>query len=200
MFVQVIEGQVADRDRLIDQFDRWLSDLKPGATGYLGTTGGITDDGRVFVVARFDSEQAARANSDRPEQAEWWGATAECFDGDAIFTDSNDVQEFLGGGSDSAGFVQVMKSADVDRAAVDAMDRAFERHAASVRPDLLGGLRVWTGPRRCIDVAYFTSEADARQNESQPPPAELAELFEQYSETMSSTEYIDLRNPILASA
>ena len=53
---------------------------------------------------------------------------------------------FLAGGSDDAGFVQVMKVAGVDRAKVEEGDEQFEPLAAKLRPDLIGGLRVWTVP------------------------------------------------------
>ncbi len=68
MFVQVMQGKTSDKEGLHRQLDRWMSELRSGAKGFLGTTGGVTDDGKVFVVARFESEQAARVNSDRPEQ------------------------------------------------------------------------------------------------------------------------------------
>ena len=40
MFVQVIEGQLADREGLRRQLELWMTELRPGATGYLGTTAG----------------------------------------------------------------------------------------------------------------------------------------------------------------
>ena len=49
MFIQVIQGKVADAEGLRAAMDRWGRDLQPGATGWLGTTGGITDDG-TFVA------------------------------------------------------------------------------------------------------------------------------------------------------
>ena len=36
---------------------------------------GMCDDGTFVALARFESAEAARRNSDRPEQGEWW---AEC--------------------------------------------------------------------------------------------------------------------------
>jgi hypothetical protein len=197
MFVQIIEGQVADGDGLRKQMDRWMSDLRPGADGFLGTTAGITDDGRAICFARFTSADAATANSARPEQDAWWRETARCFDGDVTFTDSDEVEEFLGGGSDDAGFVQVMKSAGLDRDQVRTMDAAFEQHAGDFRPDLIGVLRLWTGADSTVEVAYFTSEADARVGEKQEPPAELAAMMGEFESMMANTEFIDLRDPWL---
>ena len=65
MFVQVIEGRVADREALHRQMDRWHAELRPGATGFLGSTAGVADDGRALCFARFESAAAAQANSSR---------------------------------------------------------------------------------------------------------------------------------------
>src|SRR6476661_6960559 len=106
MFIQVIQGKVADAARLQSQMDRWVEELQPGATGWLGSTGGVTDDGTYVCTVRFDSEEAARRNSARPEQGAWWAETTTCFDGPVSFMDCPDVSEWLQGGSDSAGFDQ----------------------------------------------------------------------------------------------
>ena len=197
MFVQVMEGRVADREGLRRQMDRWRNELLPGASGFLGSTGGVTDDGHVIVVARFESAEAAKSNSERPEQDQWWAETQRCFDGEVTFTDSDDAETYLGGGSNAAGFVQVMKTSGVDRARIHGLDKSFEEHAAAFRPDLIGGIRVWTGPDSSIEVAYFTSEAEARVGEKQEPPAELADQMAEFDGLMANTEFIDLRDPWL---
>ena len=197
MFVQMIEGQVADADRLHQKMDEWMQKLRPGAPGYMGSTAGVTDDGRAICLARFESAAAAKANSDRPEQGDWWAETESCFDGEVSFTDSEDVEPFLGGGSNEAGFVQIMKSHDVNREQVHAMDREFEAFSKSVRPDLLGGTRVWTGPDTCVEVAYFTSEAEARVGEKKEMPPEFADRAAEFEAMMKNTEFIDLRQPWL---
>ena len=197
MFVQVIEGQVADREGLRRQLERWMTELRPGATGFLGTTAGVTDEGAGLAFARFESAADAAANSERPEQGQWWAETEKCFDGEVRFTDSDDVDIFLGGGSNDSGFVQVMKGHGVDRARMRAADEQFEEHASSFRPDLLGGFRVWTGTDSYIEVAYFTNEADAREGERKQPPAELADAMAGFEALMSNVEFIDLREPWL---
>jgi hypothetical protein len=197
MFVQVIEGRVSDRDGLKRQLERWMSDVRPGASGFLGTTAGVTDDGVAIAFARFESAAAAQANSERPEQGEWWAETERNFEGDVKFTDSEDVEEYLGGGSDDAGFVQVMKGRGSDREQMHAMDRQFEPHAQTWRPDLIGGLRVWTGDDSYVEVAYFTSEAAAREGEQKEPPPELAEQMGDFEAMMANVEFLDLREPWL---
>lgn len=197
MFVQVIEGRVADRDRLRRQMDGWMTELRPGATGFLGSTTGVTDDGYAMSFARFESAAAATTNSERPEQGSWWAETEKCFDGAVTFTDSDEVDTFLAGGSDDAGFIQVMKGTGTDRDRLRAMDESLETHAASFRPDLIGGFRVWTGPDTYVEVAYFTSEAEAREGERKEPPPELADQMGEFQGLMANVEFLDLRDPWL---
>jgi hypothetical protein len=198
MFVQVIEGKVSDKSGLHRQLDRWQAELRSGAAGFLGSTSGVTDDGVGFAIARFESAAAAKTNSERAEQSAWWSETEKCFDGPVAFTDSEDIEEFLAGGSNDAGFVQVMKNfGGPGRAVVKDLDERFEKHASTWRPDLIGGLRIWTGEDSAVEVNYFTSEAAARENEKKEPPAELAELFAQYSDVIANTQFLDLRNPWL---
>src|SRR5215204_5115349 len=174
MFVQVIEARTSDPEGLRKQLDKWMAELRPGATGSIGTTSGVAADGRTVALVRFESEEAARANSDRPEQAEWWSEMEKVLD-NPKFSESSDVTTFLAGGSDDAG---------VDRAKVDDGDRQFERVAAELRPDLIGSLRVWTGPGEFIEANYFTSEAAARKGEQTPPPPEMQAAFSEFMEMM----------------
>ena len=195
MFVQVIEGRTNDAAGILKQVERWQTEVRPGAVGYLGATSGVTADGRTIAIVRFEDEAAAKANAARPEQTAWFGDMAKLYDGQPTFTESSDVTEWMGGGSNDAGFVQVMKSTGVDRAQLEKMDAAFEPFA-NQRPDLLGGVRIWTGPDSCIDVAYFTNEADARKGEQAEIPDEMKELMSEF-QNIGDTEYLDLTDPQL---
>jgi hypothetical protein len=197
MFVQVIEGRAADVDGMKRLMERWMDELKPGAEGYLGTTAGVAPNGHAVAVVRFESAAAAVANSDRPEQGEWWREMEACYEGEVAFFESDDVEIFLDGGSNDAGFVQVMKGHGIDRDVVARLDRVYEEHATSFRPDIIGGIRVWLGPDSGYDITYFTSEAEARKGESKEPPAALAELGPELEQIMANTEYIDLSDPWL---
>ena len=66
-------------------------------------------------MARFDSAESAQANSDRPEQGAWWAETEKIVDG-VEFKNSTDIITLLGGGSTTAGFVQVMRGQVTDAA------------------------------------------------------------------------------------
>ncbi len=198
MFVQIIEGRAADREGILRQMDRWVAELRPGATGYLGSTGGVTDDGRAVLVARFESAAAAQTNSERAEQGQWWNETEKYFDGPVAFSESTEVDQLRGGGSDDAGFVQIMKgTADRDR--IRALDRQLEELGTGFRPDLLGGLRMWIGSDRYVEVAYFTGEADARAGEQTAIPPELEAGMTEFQELMADVEFIDLPEPVLTS-
>jgi hypothetical protein len=196
MFVQVIEGKTSDPAAIIEHGDRWQRELRPGAIGYLGVTAGVTAEGRSVAIVRFEDEASARANAVRPEQTAWFEGMAKLYDGEPTFVESSDVTEWMGGGSNDAGFVQVMKSTGVDRAQLERTDAAFEPFADQ-RPDLLGGLRIWTGSDSCIDVAYFTSEEQARAGEHAELPDEMKELMSGFEEGMGETEYLDLADPQL---
>ena len=199
MFVQVIEGKVAHRDRLYRQMDKWLRDLRPGAKGYLGSTGGVTPDGQGILMACFESAAAAQANSERPEQGQWWSETEGCYDGPVSFTESEDVEDLGGGSSPAAGFVQIMKGT-ADRARLAEMDRLIEERMIDLRPEIIGLRRVWTGPETYVEAAYFTSEEEAREGERKALPPDVAETMASYEDLMADVEFLDLRDPMLSSA
>jgi hypothetical protein len=198
MFIQVIRGKVKDAGKMRAAADVWETELKPGATGFLGATEGVADDGTFIAVVRFESEEAARANSERPEQGAWWEETSKLFDGGATFHDCPRVVVFGGGGSDDAGFVQMMvyKPTDVDKVLSFADD--FEKFA-SLRPDVIGGVSAVATDGTLIDTNYFTSEKEAREGERKELPAEFQEMMEGFEDITGPVEYIDLRDPWLFS-
>lgn len=194
MFVQIIQGKVRDRDLLERQAAVWQQQIRPGAQGYLGTTRGVTADGTAIVIARFESQDAARANSERPEQTAWWEATAPAFDGEVTFHDCSDVDVMFDGGSDMAGFVQVMEGRAVDPAAMRAAGQSMEGDLRASRPDILGGIVAWHGDRDFTQVVYFTSEDDARKGEStMEDDADTAQWQSMIDGPMS---FLDLRKPL----
>jgi hypothetical protein len=166
MFVQIMEGQIRDPELLARQTERWYQELRPGAIGYLGSTSGTTADGLGILVARFESEEAARANSERPEQSAWWSETTPAFEGLVDFQDCAEVDVMLDGGSNAAGFVQIIQGRAKDPAAMRAAGQAMEAGLRADRPDVLGGIIGWHDDREFTQVVYFTSEAEARVAEA----------------------------------
>ncbi len=195
MFVQVIRGKVKDAEALRSQTETWQRELKPGAKGHLGSTGGVADDGTFVTVVRFESEDAARANSDRPEQSSWWSETSKLFDGSPTFYDCNEVELTRGGGSDEAGFVQVMIYKPKDLDAVREMSKQFAEFEG--RPDLIGASTAIASDGTVIDTNYFTSEAEARKGEKEEMPAEMQEAMKGFEENVGNVEFIDIRDPWL---
>jgi hypothetical protein len=200
VFVQVIQGQVADAGKVRAAFDRWVQELAPGATGWLGSTAGVTDDGRFVALARFESEEAARRNSDRLEQDAWWTETAKLFTGEASFKDSSDVTIDVTDDPDDAGFVQVIqgRGSDPDRAR-ELMGQDSSAWAA-FRPDIIGSVAVGHEGGAYTMAIYFTSEAAAREGERKEPPPELkAQMDEMAALSVGEPEFFDLKEPWLYS-
>ena len=200
MFVQVIRGRTSDAEGLRAAMDRWLADLAPGAAGWLGSTGGATDDGRVVLVARFATEEDARRNSERPEQGAWWAETERLFDGEVSFLDSTDVVVDLSGDPDRAGFVQVMQGRTSDPARARQLMALDPEEWAAYRPDVLGSLEIGHGDGDYTVVLWFTSEEEARAGErTEAPPALRTSMEEMAKLAVGETEYLDLRRPMIGS-
>jgi hypothetical protein len=198
VFVQVIQGQAADAGKLRAALDRWAQELAPAATGWLGSTAGVTEDGHFIALARFESEQAARRNSDRPEQDRWWAETSQLLTGEATFKDSSDVTLDLAGNPDDAGFVQVIqgRGSDPDRAR-ELMGQDSSAWAA-FRPEIIGSVAVGHEGGAYTMAMYFTSEAAAREGERKEPPPELkAQMDEMQRLSIGVPEFFDLKQPWL---
>ncbi|HEY7100078.1 MAG TPA: hypothetical protein VH573_00365 [Mycobacteriales bacterium] len=200
MFVQVIHGRTGKPEEVHAAMERWVTELAPGADGWVGSTGGVTDDGRLIALARFESADAARRNSQRAEQDRWWRETASLLDGDAGFADSEDVTLDLVGNPDEAGFVQIMRGHGTDTArARELMTQDSEKWAA-FRPEILGTVAVGHPDGGYTVAIYFTSEADARAGERKEPPPELAAQMEEMNKLMTEQpEFFDLKQPWLYS-
>jgi len=200
MFVQVIQGRIADAEAMRRALDRWAAELAPGATGWLGSTAGVTDDGRFVALARFESEEAARRNSERPEQDQWWAETSKLFDGEATFRDSTDVTVDAVGDPDRAGFVQVMQGRGSDPERARELMAQDSDKWAEFRPDVIGSVAVGHEGGAYTMAMYFTSEAEAREGERKELPPELAAQMEEMNElSIGEPEFFDIRRPWLLS-
>jgi hypothetical protein len=200
VFAQIIRGRVSDPASVRPVVDRWMTELGPTAKGWLGSTGGITNDKELFVLVRFESEDAARTNSDKPEQGAWWAEMEPLLEGEATFQDSDEVYQDTRGDIDSAGFVQVMfgETSDPERT-IDLMVESRDERAA-LRPDILGQVAIAHGEGRFTFINYFTTEAEAREGERKPLPPELIRTMTALDElSVREREFLDLRSPWLDS-
>jgi hypothetical protein len=200
MFAQVIQGRTADAEALRTAMDRWVQELAPGATGWLGSTGGVTDDGQFIAGARFESAEAADRNSQRPEQTRWWEDTQRLFEGDVTFHDSTDVTVDLQGEPDQAGFVQVMQGRVTDPDRAKELMGQIGPDMAAFRPDVLGSVLIGQDAGEWTQVIYFTSEAEAREGERKEAQPEMQAAMEEMTKlNVGEPRFFDLRRPVLQS-
>ena len=200
MFAQMFTGKVTDAEAVRAAFEGWPAGVGRDAKGWLGSTAGITDDGQLVALARFQSEEAARANSERPEQGQWWESLASHLDGDATFFDSSEVDEDVVADPDTAGFVQVMRGRVSDSARARELASADPGAWAGFRPDILGSLMLSHDDGEYVMAIYFTSEAEAREGEKKEPPEELAATMQEMGALeVGEVTYLDLRDPWLLS-
>ncbi len=192
MFMQVISGPVTDRDTFFREGARWYEELRPDAIGYAGGVWGLTPDGTGLAVATFESEEAAEANGARTEQGEWWSLMEKAFT-KVSFQDFTLVDQMLGGATDRAGFVQVIRGRVQDEETArktmnEDADRILEH-----RSDILGGLIGWMPDGAFTQVMFFTSEEAARSGET---TMRDSDLDHDYREMMAAEpEFLDLPEP-----
>lgn len=197
MFVQVIQGKAKDAAGLRKQWERWDQELKPAANGFLGSTAGVTADGEFIAIVRFENEEAARASSDSSEQSAWLEETSQYLE-DPMFHDCTLVDLINDGGSDDAGFVQVIqgKTTDVDKARE--LDKAKQGQMNEMRPDVIGGIAAWHPQNgRFTNAIYFTSEAEARVKEKESSSSPEFQEFMREWQALSDGEprYLDITEP-----
>jgi hypothetical protein len=196
MFIQIMQGKCSREDEMRAALDRWRAECEPAAEGWLGGTYGFTDDGMFVGVIRFASEEAAMRNSARPEQGRWWADTERLFDGPVEFHDCRDVTVMLEGGSDDAGFVQVIRGKVDDPQQGRSMIEQTSGTLHEARPEIVGATFAVEDDGTFTETVAFTDEATARANESKEMPPEMGNWEEQA--TMHDVRYMDLHHPFFA--
>jgi hypothetical protein len=198
MFVQVIQGQVSDASAVRAQLDKWLAEVAPGAVGWLGSTSGATEDGQVVALARFESEEAAQQNSNRPEQGAWWEGMAALFTDEPVFHNSTTVEVDTSGDPADAGFVQIMQGRSSDPDRVRELMAADPTDYRTYRPDILGTMSIGHDGGAWTMAIYFTSEEAAREGEQKPTPPEMEQTMnEMGSLSIGEPVFFDLKDPWL---
>jgi hypothetical protein len=195
MFIQIIQGKCTRQDECREMGERWLRELAPGADGWLGGTYGFTDDDQFMAIVRFDSRASAAKNSQRPEQGAWWREMEALFEGPVEFHDCDDVTLMLEGGSDDAGFVQVIRGKVDDATTMKKMMTDTEM-LHEMRPDIIGGTLAIEEDGTFIETIAFTDEESARRGEQVPMPDDVRQAMES---AMHDVTYADLHHPWFAS-
>jgi hypothetical protein len=201
MFVQVFQGPVTDAAKARAQMEKWLAEQSRDAVGWLGSTTGVTDDGVLVALARFESEELAQRNSNRPGQGQWWSEMAALFSGEPEFRNSTAVDVIEYGDLDAAGFVQVMqgRTSDPDRSRELMAEDPAGLHEQ--RPEVLGSVSIEHPDGEWTMAIYFTSEAEAREGESKEQSPEMQQMFDEMQRlTVDGPRYHDLRDPMLHTA
>jgi len=140
---------------------------------------------RLIALVHFESEEAARRNSERPEQDKWWAETARLFTGEPTFRHSRAVVLDVTGEPADAGFVQVMQGRSSDPArARELMGRDAPEWAA-FRPDVIGSVGAEHDDGAYTMALYFTSEEAAREGERKQPPPELKHRWKRWRRSPS---------------
>ena len=199
MFIQIIQGTCRDSAALRQQIDSWRQELGPNAEGWLGGTYGVTDDNTFVGMVRFESKEAAARNSTRPEQGAWWSETEKCFDGEVTFHDCDDAMMFLDGGSDDAGFVQVIQGRLTDPERFRSFMELPMDMLHQSRPEIIGGVIAMEPDGWFTETVAFRSEDAAREGESHEMPEDLQQAWEEEMAQMQDMTYLDLRHPWFAS-
>jgi hypothetical protein len=200
MFIQIIQGRCRDADEMHRLIDEWREQMGSTAEGWLGGTYGITDDNEFVGVVRFESREAAARNSAKPEQGEWWSRMEQCFDGDVTFHDCDNAIMFLDGGSDDAGFVQLIQGrlSDPERFRhfmEQPMDMLHEQ-----RPEIIGGTVAIDEDGWFTETVAFRSESEAREGEQKEmPDDEQRRAFADEMAQVQDMRYLDLHQPWFAS-
>jgi len=200
MFIQIIQGRATNPPGIRRDLGRWQRLLAADADGWLGSTTGITEDGWSITVVRFASEKQARRNSDRPEQREWWRDASQHL-ARVVSHDAPKVHIYRDGGSDQAGFVQVIQGHSDDLEHMVSLGRDQEEVLAREAPHILGVTVAEHAdrPGDFTQVVYFTSEQDARRFAQEPPAVAEEPVLEQLRSLMTNARCFDLRDPQLLS-
>ena len=195
MFIQIIQGKCTRQDECREMGERWKRELAPGAEGWLGGTYGFTDDDQFMAIVRFDSRESAARNSQRPEQGAWWREMEALFEGPVEFHDCDDVTLMLDGGSDDAGFVQVIRGKVDDPTTMKKMMTDTEQ-LHEMRPEIIGGTLAIEEDGTFIETIAFTDEESARRGEQTAMPEDVRRAMDS---AMHDVSYADLHHPWFAS-
>jgi hypothetical protein len=200
MFIQVVQGRATNPPGIRRDLGRWQRQLAADADGWLGTTTGITEDGWSVSVIRFASEDHARRNGERAEQREWWRDASQHL-ARVVFRDAPKVHTYLDGGSDEAGFVQIIQGRTGDLERMASLGRDQEEHLAREAPHILGMTLAEHDdrPGDFTQTTYFTSEQHARRAEQERSATADDPVLQELRSLMTNLRYFDLRDPQLLS-
>ncbi|GAB2853611.1 hypothetical protein GCM10022221_61390 [Actinocorallia aurea] len=202
MFIQVIEAPASDADALREASYRWADRLGATSVGWLGCTGGVTDDGIWISAERFESEQKAWVENGRPGRRRWWADTLGGLAGDARFINCREVEVFAPDPDaiDTARYVEIVQGRVKDPALMRTLLRSMEKEMYGSRTDLLGSTLAFHPDDGYTHLLYHTSEDDLFDAELREiPPRVKAMMDAIYELNLSTPRRLALTAPWLHS-
>ena len=191
MFLQVFRGDVHDPAATHGALDRLMGTLDGSTDGWLGTTAGVTPDGRSLTLTRFTTAEDARRTNQGSAGHTWLAEMSGLSSVPVTVDDCPEVITQLRGDSSDAEFVQVLQGRIADLERLEHALEAASSWQAGSRADIIGGLLALHGDGRFTQAVYFTSEAEARAGEQMERTAEAEEI----DSLVSDVSYFDLRQP-----
>lgn len=196
MFIQMVQGPCSRQTEMRALVDAWCEGIAD-AHGWLGGTYGFTDDDRFVGIARFTDARTCVDAAQRPEAAAYWAAALQLLEGPCEIHQSDDVTLMFDGGSDDAGFVQVMQGRLRDPAQMRYLladqDMTAMLHAS--RPEILGATLAITQDGTFTETVAFTDEALARRGETIRMPEQVQRTM---NDAVAEVSYLDLHDPWFA--
>ncbi len=120
------------------------------------------------------------------------------FSGPLTFHDCGDVTLLLAGGSDQAGFVQVIQGRVRDASRMRELASRSTGLISKCRPDVIGASIAIDEDGRLTETVAFTSQEAARKAENTPMPRQAQEILEQEMALLDDVRYLDLHQPWFA--
>jgi hypothetical protein len=178
VFVQILQGKVADAAGVRGELDRWWRELGPSVPGWRRLTAALGDDGEFLALLQFDSRDSYRHNRARPEQKAWLGGLEFSLTAPVTVTECAAGYALHAGDSEAARFLQVVQGRVTDPARFAATRAQAEQTLRRHAPHVLGVLFLEHagGSGQFTEVAYCTSERETRAAERQMP-VEMAVLL-----------------------
>jgi hypothetical protein len=102
----------------------------------------------------------------------------------------------MDGGSDTAGFVQVIRGRVNDPERLKRMMTSDTDQLHEMRPDIIGGTLAIEPDGTYTETIAFTDEASARAGEQVPPPTDVQRELEY---AMAGATFYDLHQPWFSS-
>jgi hypothetical protein len=167
--------------------------LREEARGWVGSSGGLTEDGGFIGALRFESEEAALANGIGAQVPGWrnaWHALAH----DEVRLVDSPAAETLLDLDDAAGFIQILdgRASDIER--MGAVLRGMQEEVAIYRPEVTAAWIAWYDPA-FTQVVHFTSEEAAREAEGREFSGGFAALFTELTGLVTDLHFTDVREP-----